>query len=142
MKLRAAMLGRRDVAGPAQALEPPARRDAKAVHVARRNPGRAGQSHEQRVEIGALAAKVSGLEHAAYVAETAAAHCRVTDRVLHDPVVDGARLRFVVRGMSGDSLRYFANHAVEREQTGWLEIAPQRRRRGRSDRSSPVDGAV
>src|SRR6266850_2090707 len=122
MELRAAMLRRRDVAGPAQALEPPARRDTKAVHVARRNPGRARQSHEQRVEIGALAAKVSGFEHAAYVAETAAAHFRVTDRVLHDPVVDDARLRLVVRETSGDSLRRLANHAVEREQTGRLEI--------------------
>src|SRR5436190_24043197 len=44
--------------------------DPDAVHVGRREACRAGKTNVERVEIGALAAQVAGLEHEADVTET------------------------------------------------------------------------
>ncbi len=66
--------------------------DTDAVDVARRKTGRARQAHVERIQIGALAAQILGLQHEANVADAAAARFRIPKRVVHDPFVDRARL--------------------------------------------------
>ena len=55
-------------------------------------PGGAHEADKQRIEIGALAAEIAGLEHGGDVADAAAAHLGVAEGVLDDPFVDGVDL--------------------------------------------------
>jgi hypothetical protein len=63
------------------------RRDANAVDVTGRHPDGADETHEKRVDVGALAAEVPCLEHHPDVADAAAAHLGLAIAVGENPVV-------------------------------------------------------
>ena len=121
--LGAAVLGLGDVSALAQALVAEARvGDADAVDVARRQPGRAREADEEGVEVGALAREVAGLQHAADVADAAAAHLGLAEGVVHDPVVDRARLVLVALRPLDDVARGVAHDAVGGQQRGGAQV--------------------
>src|SRR5207247_7658449 len=101
MALGASVLRFRDVTALAEALEFGRLGTADAVNVARGNLRRAREPDEERVEVGALAAEVTRLEHRLDITQPAPAHLRVAEGVLDDPFVDGLSLV----GIGGDALR-------------------------------------
>ena len=112
VELRPAVLGTADVTALPEALELCRVGHPHAVDVARRDADGTRQPDEEGVEVGALAPEVPGLEHPADVADAAAAHLRIAERVLDDPLVDRARLvelrlralRDLDRGPADDSI--------------------------------------
>ena len=80
-------------------------RHANAVDVTRRHARCPGQTDIQRVKIGAFAAKVAALEHSGDIAVTAAARLGIAERIVHDPLVNGARLLDVGLGRRRRSYR-------------------------------------
>src|SRR5207249_3044078 len=104
VELRAAVLSLADVTALAETLELLRVGRAHAVDIASGNAGRSRQAHEERVQVGALAAGVARLGHRLDVPQAAAANLRITERVVHDPLVDGPSLLDVAGGALGDLL--------------------------------------
>src|SRR6202007_1326076 len=63
-----------------------------AVDTAGRNAECAAEADEEGIEVRALPAEIFRFEHEADVAETAAAGLWIPERVVHDPLIDGAGL--------------------------------------------------
>ena len=117
--------------------------EPQAVDVAGRHADRAAQADEHRVQVGALAAKVAGLEHRLDVAGAAASGLRLAMRVGDHPVVDRTRLVDVGAGALRGLRRGLANDAVERQQLGRHKIAAQHRSvLAGACRPAPVDAAA
>src|SRR5258708_34110707 len=75
---------------------------ANAVDVARGNSGSSRETDVERVEIGALAAKILRFQHKANVTDTTAARFRIPKRVVDDPLVDRASLFDISMCTAGD----------------------------------------
>src|SRR5665213_2925518 len=145
IELGAAMLRTRDVARLAEALVA-ARRvgDTNAVRVACRYAQRARHADEQRVQVGALAAQVARLEHELDIAGAAAAHLRVAERVVADPVVERTRTLDIGMRAARDRLRGVEHDAVGGQQRRRVRITlcEYRIERGGWRRTRQVDAAV
>src|SRR5947209_9927870 len=90
--------------------------------MSRRDADGARQPDEERVEVGALSPEAPGLEHPADVADAAAAHLRITERVLDDPRVDRARLVQIGLRPPRDIERRPADDSVGPDETGGGEV--------------------
>ena len=138
INLRAAMLRfGDDCRARAEALVAELRwRNANAVDVARRQAGRPRQADIERVEIGAFAAEIARLEHRRDVADAAAAHLGVAERVIDDPLVDRARLLDVGLAFASPTIlsEVCFDDAVDRNEFGALRVEFTFRRRKRSGR--------
>ncbi len=93
-----------------------------SVDVARGKPRRARQPHEQRVQVGTLAAQVAGLEHCADVPDPTAPHLRIAEGVVDDPLVDRAGLLHVGVDALGDLLGGLLHDAVGAHELRGLAI--------------------
>src|SRR6185295_14539514 len=145
--LGAAVLGASDVRGTSAeaAIAELALRHSQAVDIARGKSGCARQADVQRIEVGAFALQVAGLQHALDVADAAAAHFRVAGRVIDDPLVDRARLLQLAELALGDVARRVPHDSIRGNQVGRREIE---RRGGGVERLdgrvglAQVDGAI
>src|SRR5208282_5342035 len=90
------------------------RRNADAVDVTRRHACCPRQTDIQRVEIGAFAAKIATLEYGGDIAVTAAARLGIAERIVHDPLVNGARFLEVGLGAGDDFIGPLFDDAVDR----------------------------
>ena len=110
------------------AVAKPRRRDSNPVHIARRHTGRTGKADEQGIQVAALAAKVTRLQHRLDVAPAAAADLGITEGIVHDPFIDGARFLNVSAGALGNRARGIPHDAVGWKQLGRLQVQLENRR--------------
>src|SRR6185503_10642825 len=97
--------------------------DPDAVDVAGRDAEGAGEAHEQRVQVRALAPEILRLEHGLDVAEPASPDLRVPERVLDDPLVEGAGLLHVRAGRLRDLARRRLDDPIRPDELRGLEVA-------------------
>src|SRR5882724_75838 len=113
------MLRTGDIVGSTETLELTRVRHPNTVNIPGRKPRRTRQADVECIQVSALAAEITGLEHCGNITDATPFHFGITESVFHDPLVNRPGLVHIVLIPRGNLAGGFRHGAVGPDEFGW-----------------------